>query len=175
MHGTGNQFGTLPSCVRQEPAADPLNFLTLCRMFPRSETQRERESVCRPESSRPIQQLTGQVSSHDNQYQCGQPLLQLGIMAPIPIASPKQRTRAHAARRGAEQSGRRSRHKQSRQRRKAPCSREERSQREHVRGRNRPETGARATGRLPDKNNREQVAADDDGYGLKHWGHPCRA
>jgi hypothetical protein len=29
-------------------------------------------------SSRPIQQLIGQVSSQDNQYQCGQPLLQLG-------------------------------------------------------------------------------------------------
>src|ERR1700733_8225652 len=39
-------------------------------------------------SSRPIQQLTGHVSSQDNQYQCGQPLLQLGTVAAAPIASP---------------------------------------------------------------------------------------
>src|SRR5664280_287934 len=52
-------------------------------------TQAEGESVRRPASSRPIQQLTGQVSSQDNQYQCGQPLLQLGIIAAMPIASPR--------------------------------------------------------------------------------------
>src|ERR1022692_1714873 len=52
-------------------------------------TQAEGESVRCPASSRPIQQLTGQVSSQDNQYQCGQPLLQLGIIVAMPIASPR--------------------------------------------------------------------------------------
>src|ERR1039458_9149060 len=66
-------------------------------------TQAEGESVRRPASSRPIQQLTGQVSSQDNQYQCGHPLLQLGIVAPMPIASPriKNQSTCRAARRGA--------------------------------------------------------------------------
>ncbi len=39
-------------------------------------------------SAHPIQQLTGQLSSHDSQYQCGQPLLQFGIVAATPITSP---------------------------------------------------------------------------------------
>lgn len=41
-----------------------------------------------PPSCRPIQQLIGHVSNHDNQYQCGHPLLQFGIVAAIPITSP---------------------------------------------------------------------------------------
>src|ERR1700691_2700848 len=45
-------------------------------------------------STRPIQQLTGQVSSQDNQYQCGQPLLQLGIVAPMPITSPTMKNQS---------------------------------------------------------------------------------
>src|ERR1700690_2099885 len=67
-------------------------------------TQAEGESARRPASSRPIQQLTGQVSSQDNQYQCGQPLLQLGIIAAMPIASPriKNQSTCRAARPGAK-------------------------------------------------------------------------
>jgi hypothetical protein len=58
----------------------------------------------RSASSSPIQQLTGQVSSQDNQYQCGQPLLQLGIIAAMPIASPtmKNQNTCRAARPGAK-------------------------------------------------------------------------
>src|SRR5664280_3451660 len=67
-------------------------------------TQAEGESARRPASSRPIQQLTGQVSSQDNQYQCGQPLLQLGIIAPMPITSPtmKNQSTCRDARPGAK-------------------------------------------------------------------------
>src|ERR1022692_4420827 len=67
-------------------------------------TQAEGESARRPASSRPIQQLTGQLSSQDNQYQCGQPLLQLGIVAPMPITSPtiKNQSTCRAARPGAK-------------------------------------------------------------------------
>ena len=56
-----------------------------------------------PASFRPIQQLMGQVSSHEIQYQWGQPLDQLGMVAPRPITSPRiknQRT-CVAGRRGA--------------------------------------------------------------------------
>ena len=64
------------------------------------------ESARRPASSRPIQQLTGQVSSQDSQYQCGQSLLQLGMVAAMPITSPmiKNQSTCRAARRktGAE-------------------------------------------------------------------------
>src|ERR1700688_31467 len=58
----------------------------------------------RPASSRPIQQLAGQVSSQDNQYQCGQPLLQLGIVAAMPMTSPtiKNQSTCRAARPGAK-------------------------------------------------------------------------
>ena len=42
----------------------------------------------RPVSRRPIQQLIGHVISHESQYQWGQPLLQLGMMAAIPMTSP---------------------------------------------------------------------------------------
>src|SRR5664280_47373 len=45
-------------------------------------------------SSRPIQQLTGQVSSHDSQYQCGQPLLQLGTVAARPMTSPRMKNQS---------------------------------------------------------------------------------
>src|ERR1035437_1820599 len=66
--------------------------------------QAEGESARRPANSRPIQQLTGQVSSQDNQYQCGQPLLQLGIIVAMPIASPriKNQSTCRAARPGAK-------------------------------------------------------------------------
>ena len=68
------------------------------------ETQVEGEPAWRPESRRPIQQLTGQVSSQDNQYQCGQPLLQVGMIAPMSIASPmiKNQSTCRAARPGAK-------------------------------------------------------------------------
>src|SRR5438270_8608863 len=56
---------------------------------PKSQTARD--SALRPESSNPIQQLTGQVSSHDNQYQCGHPLFQLGMVAARPITSPSRK------------------------------------------------------------------------------------
>jgi len=102
----------------QKPETDVRNFLTPIHTVsvvldrdesrrrgdsPLVETQAERESR-RPLSSRPIQQLTGQVSSQDNQYQCGQPLLQLGIIAPMPIASPrtKNQSTCRAARPGAK-------------------------------------------------------------------------
>src|ERR1035438_3977769 len=67
-------------------------------------TQAEAESARRPAASRPNQQLTGQVSSQDNQYQCGQPLLQFGIVAPMPITSPmmKNQRTCRPARRGAK-------------------------------------------------------------------------
>ena len=54
-------------------------------------------------SSRPIEQLIGQVSSHDNQYQCGQPLLQLGMIEAMPITSPMMKNQSTwpPARRGA--------------------------------------------------------------------------
>src|ERR1700688_2331352 len=73
------------------------------RCLPCVRTQAESKFARRPASSKPIQQLTGHVSSHDNQYQCGQPLLQLGIVAAIPIASPKIKNQStcFAARPGA--------------------------------------------------------------------------
>src|SRR5207245_1975091 len=43
---------------------------------------------------RPIQQLIGQATNHDSQYQCGQPLFQFGIVAPIPIASPRTKNQS---------------------------------------------------------------------------------
>src|SRR6266404_7410398 len=58
------------------------------------EIQAARESVLRPESSNPIQQLTGQVSSHASQYQCGHPLFQLGMVAARPITSPKRKNQS---------------------------------------------------------------------------------
>src|SRR5215469_10942156 len=39
-------------------------------------------------SRSPIQQLSGHISSQDTQYQCGQPLFQLGIVAAMPMTSP---------------------------------------------------------------------------------------
>jgi len=42
-----------------------------------------------PDSTSPIQQLTGQLSNHDSQYQCGQPFDQFGMMATTPITSPR--------------------------------------------------------------------------------------
>ena len=42
-------------------------------------------------SLRPIQQLMGHVRSHESQYQCGHPLDQLGMMAAIPITSPRMK------------------------------------------------------------------------------------
>src|ERR1700722_11852795 len=62
------------------------------------------ESVRRPANNRPIQQLTGQVRSQDSQYQCGQSLLQLGIVAAMPITSPmiKNQSTCRAARPGAK-------------------------------------------------------------------------
>lgn len=47
-----------------------------------------RASAFRSPSFAPIQQLIGHVSNHDNQYQCGQPLLQFGMVAATPITSP---------------------------------------------------------------------------------------
>src|SRR5215469_11756277 len=46
----------------------------------------------------------GQQSSPDNQYQCGQPLLPLGIVAAIPITSPriKNQSTCRSARPGAK-------------------------------------------------------------------------
>src|SRR3954452_7183851 len=57
-----------------------------------------------PASSRPTRQLTGHVSNHDSQYQCGQPLLQLGIIAATPITSPttKNQSTCRPARPGAK-------------------------------------------------------------------------
>ena len=40
-------------------------------------------------SLRPIQELMGQARSQEIQYQCGQPLDQLGMVKPRPIASPR--------------------------------------------------------------------------------------
>jgi len=67
-------------------------------------TQAEGESIRRPASRRPIQQLTGQVSNQDNQYQCGQPLLQLGTVAAMPITAPmtKNQNTCRAVRPGAK-------------------------------------------------------------------------
>lgn len=60
-------------------------------------------SPFRPESKSPIQQLTGHVSNHEIQYQCGHGLLQLGRVAPKPITSPitKNQSTCRAARLGA--------------------------------------------------------------------------
>src|SRR5271165_6876144 len=72
--------------------------------FSAARTQAMAESSRRPAFIRPIQQLTGQVSSQDNQYKCGQPLLQLGIIAAIPITSPmmKNQSTCRAGRFGAK-------------------------------------------------------------------------
>src|SRR4051794_2909536 len=58
----------------------------------------------RAASSSPIQQLIGQVNSQDSQYQCGQPLLQFGMMAAAPITSPsrKKHSTCRAGRAGAK-------------------------------------------------------------------------
>ena len=56
--------------------------------------EKQRDSVLRPESSNPSQQLTGQVSSHANQYQCGHPLFQLGMVAARPITSPRRKNQS---------------------------------------------------------------------------------
>jgi hypothetical protein len=64
-------------------------FRVSSNRYPRlSTTAADGRSSRHPISSSPIQQLTGQVRSQDNQYQCGHPLLQLGIVAAMPIASP---------------------------------------------------------------------------------------
>ncbi len=72
--------------------------------FRRGRSQAEGEAARRPASSKPIQQLSGQVSSQDNQYQCGQPLLQLGMVETTPITSPRRKNQRTclAARPGAK-------------------------------------------------------------------------
>jgi hypothetical protein len=45
-------------------------------------------------SSRPLQQLTGQVNNQDNQYQWGQPFPQLGIVEMMPITSPMMKNQS---------------------------------------------------------------------------------
>lgn len=71
-------------------SARPLPALEdLWRSPPRCHaTASDGRCVRRAPRSSPIQQLTGQVSSHESQYQWGHPLLQLGIVAAPPINSP---------------------------------------------------------------------------------------
>ncbi len=42
-----------------------------------------------PESIKPIQQAIGQEMIQESQYQCGQPLLQFGMVNAIPMTSPR--------------------------------------------------------------------------------------
>lgn len=100
--GSGNQelskqtLGGLHKCVIFLPAAQclPARLRSKCRgeISPNTLiTLVYRADCCvvrRAPRSSPSQQLTGHVNSHDSQYQCGQPLLQFGIVAAIPITSP---------------------------------------------------------------------------------------
>jgi hypothetical protein len=125
---------------------------------PPSAPQAGSASARRPASSRPIQQLTGQVSSDDNQYQCGQPLLQLGIMAAMPITSPRKKNHSTMPR-GATWSkpgadpGAKNRNDD-----------EERRARHKSRVRRHMVFDEIAR----EKDDREQITADNDGDGLKH-------
>jgi hypothetical protein len=126
-------------------------------------TQVAGESGRRSASSRPIQQLTGQVSSQDNQYQCGQPLLQLGIIAPMPITSPriKNQSTCRAARPGAKRA-------------QSQAQRMETTTKSAVLAMRAVSEGTRPREqrvRCYDKNNREQVAPDNDGDGFEHRLH----
>src|SRR5579871_797794 len=72
-------------------------------LFAKGRAELQLATLSRPLIFSPIQQLIGQLKIHDSQYQCGQPLPQLGIVATIPMTSPitKNHSTCRPARLGA--------------------------------------------------------------------------